>query len=571
MASFIRLFLIAILSITLVSAHIQSHNTIEDIEGFTSHHSSSQWASIPPYNLWPMPQSFTYGPIEFPILYPCDFTFAHNLPEQFNNLFDNYKSFLFQPFCDTMKSAARQNHPKASYDTLTITVEDPTQFLMLTGTDESYTLNVAIDKMTLTSKTCIGAIRGLQTFSQLITGNVTNPLTGRQVPLIPATPVTIVDQPRFPHRGVMLDTSRHFISKDNIIKILDGMMYAKLNVFHWHLSDSDSIGFFFPSHPNLTSAGAYSESQVYSQGDIQAITQHAIMNGIRIIPELDSPAHVGGLAYASEARDLINCTLFNGYQKGYIGTPLGQMDPTKNETYEFLQDLLQDFEAYFPWNVTHLGADEVDPYCWNNTELYEFFAALNITDFPGYFNYYVSRMRKIVNPSQSRMYWLNPATTYLNFEPEDVLQWWGNLTQLLPTFQQYPNNKFVLSNFEYFYLDCGFGGSHGGESWCDPVVTWDQIYAFPVNTTELKDYEDQILGLEACLWTEMVNDAVVLGRIFPRVAVVGEKAWTNDIDIDEAVVVKRLVAWINSSRARGVSMGPITEGFCESHADKCFN
>ena len=84
-----------------------------------------------------------------------------------------------------------------------------------------------------------------------------------------------------------------------------------------------------------------------------------------------------------------------------MGAPLGQLNPIKNETYNLLGDLYKDLDAYFPWNMTHLGCDEVVSACWNNTDINDFMAKLNITGFDGYFNYFMSRQREAINTNQT--------------------------------------------------------------------------------------------------------------------------------------------------------------------------
>lgn len=89
---------------------------------------------------------------------------------------------------------------------------------------------------------------------------------------------------------------------------MDAMLATKLNVLHWHITDSDSFPIYLPSHPNLTIYGAFSPEETYSQSDVEEIVDYAIARGIIIIPEIDSPAHVTSWALAPEAASLINCS-----------------------------------------------------------------------------------------------------------------------------------------------------------------------------------------------------------------------------------------------------------------------
>ena len=523
-----------------------------------------------PHLLWPATVSYTYGTDNLTIGDPCNFSFEEPLNEDVDEIFILYRQYMFfEAGCSAFPNTTKTDTTDKN-SILTINVTNTTSLLMNLDTDESYNLTVQEGSFSIQANSYVGALRGLETFSQLI--STSTDAKGKATVSIVSTPVIILDYPRFAHRAFSLDTARHFISKAKIFQILDGMMFTKLNVFHWHLSDSDSVPFFFPSHPNLTKFGAYSSKQVFSQQDIQDIVSYAKLRGIRIIPELDSPAHVGGWAGAPEAALLINCTDVGQEYNHSRGSALGQINPTKDESYNLVKDLLNDLNDYFPWEFIHLGADEVDEYCWNNTEIYEFMKTNKLEGFPDLFNYYVKRQKELVNPNKTKIYWLGSETLFLEFEPEDIIQWWGNTTALFPVFDQFPKNRFIVSNYDHFYLDCGFGNYFGNASWCDPMHTWLDIYRFELNATGFQQHEDQIFGVEACLFTELVNDANVLDRVFPRVTALAERVWTPETNEfgDTLMVVRRINAWIERNNDRGVPTGSLTCGFCEKNPDKCF-
>ena len=130
-----------------------------------------------------------------------------------------------------------------------------------------------------------GALRALETFSQLVTFDF-----DRGAYVVPGVPWRIHDAPRFAHRGLMIDTARHYQPLASIRKVVDSLPYAKLNVLHWHMVDTQSFPFEVKSHPKLWTA-AYAPSQRYTQADVASIVEYARLRGVRAIVEFDMPGH----------------------------------------------------------------------------------------------------------------------------------------------------------------------------------------------------------------------------------------------------------------------------------------
>ena len=161
-----------------------------------------------------------------------------------------------------------------------IRVERPAGEVQSLDEDESYTLEVTDRRAILHSPGPYGALRGIETFLQLVgLGG-----GGFGVP-----EAQIADRPRFPWRGVLIDAARHWIPPEVIKRNLDGMAMVKLNVLHWHLTDDQ--GFRMESHrfPRLHEAG--SDGLYYTQREISEIVEFARDRGIRVVPELDMPGH----------------------------------------------------------------------------------------------------------------------------------------------------------------------------------------------------------------------------------------------------------------------------------------
>lgn len=156
---------------------------------------------------------------------------------------------------------------------------------------EGYKLNVYeyTEKIVaeIISESFFGARHALETLDQLIV------FDDFHDELVILNRVEIEDEPRFKHRGISMDTSRNFYPVDDIKRTINGLAMVKMNTFHWHITDSQSIPMEFKSRPELTKLGAYSPDKIYTAADIKEIVQYAKVRGVKVIPEFDTPAHVG--------------------------------------------------------------------------------------------------------------------------------------------------------------------------------------------------------------------------------------------------------------------------------------
>jgi len=521
-----------------------------------------------PHPLWPIPTDYIHGLITDQIIIrdPCNFSFQiitnQQHPYQLPDIFSLYRKYIFSKTCKSLAKMV-QTSTQDPNSILKIKINNPTESLMNLYTDESYSLTIKEGSLTLNAATYIGAVRGLETFSQLITIN------SSQV-IIPATPINITDKPRFPHRGVMVDTSRHFIPKEKLFEIMDTMLSVKLNVLHWHITDSDSFPMYFPSHPNLSKFGAFSPEETYTEDDVKEIVDYAILRGIRIVPELDGPSHTTSWGLAPEYSNLLFCTEMDPVT---MEVPDGQIDPTSDDTYSLMGDLFKDLKEYFPWDSVHLGSDEVRGKCWNNTKINNFMTQNNISSYEELFNYYVNRTKKQVSSEKRRLYWTNPDTNYLTFQDEDILQFWGTTHQLQSSLQNYPKNKFIMSNYDYLYLDCGTGDYQGQQSWCNPYHTWLDIYDLEPSKYVKAEDLGRILGLESAIWSEMNDASTVINKVFPRSCTLAERGWSaaeHSFTSHYAIFV-RLNAWRKRLLSqRGIQVQPVSTGYCEKNPENCF-
>jgi len=242
------------------------------------------------------------------------------------------------------------DHPAPAQASLLITVAMTGAPVQTIDEDEGYQLSVTTQRATLSAATDLGALHGLETLLQLAT-------TERGACVLPA--VTISDVPRFRWRGLMLDTSRHFESVAVIERTLDGMAAAKLNVFHWHLSDDQSFRAESKKFPKLTEGA--SEGEFYTQEQLREVVAYAQARGIRVVPEFDMPGHGSSwiMAYPELAPGAPIKTLPVVY-----GMPTAILDPTRKSTYKFIESLVEEMGSIFPDAYFHIGGDEVRGAAW---------------------------------------------------------------------------------------------------------------------------------------------------------------------------------------------------------------
>jgi hexosaminidase len=389
------------------------------------------------------------------------------------------------------------------------------------GEDESYTLTVTSAKAQLTAKTTLGVMRGLQTFLQLVQ-------VGPNGFAIPA--VAIEDQPRFPWRGLMIDSSRHFMPVDVIKRNLDGMAAVKLNVFHWHLSDNQGFRVESKRFPKLQEMG--SDGLYYTQDQIRDMIAYAHERGIRVVPEFDIPGHC--TAWLVGYPDLAS-----GPGPYSIGRDFGvfdpAMDPTRDSTYKFLDKFIGEMAKLFPDQFFHIGGDEVNGKSWDgNPKIQEYMRAhglKNNDELQAFFN---TRVQKIVAKYGKVMEGWDEVLRP-NVPKDIVIQSWRGPKSLADAAQQ--GYRGLLSSG--YYLDL-----------ISPASAHYTIDPFTGPTASLsEDDKKKILGGEACMWSEYVSAENVDSRIWPRMAAIAERLWSPQNVSDINSMYQRLSAvdlWLDA-------------------------
>ncbi|KAG8096980.1 hypothetical protein GUJ93_ZPchr0013g35465 [Zizania palustris] len=432
--------------------------------------------------------------------------------------------------------------------------------------DESYTLSVLPDSGSadVSAATPWGAIRGLETFSQLAWAGG-GAASGGQ-PIVPCG-IEISDRPHFTHRGILLDTARNYYPVHDILHTLRAMAFNKLNVFHWHITDSQSFPIVLPTVPNLANSGSYSPAMRYTENDVRRIVRFAATFGIRVIPEIDMPGHTG--SWAGAFPEIVTCAnMFWAPQAkpALAAEPgTGQLNPLNPKTYRVAQDVLRDLVALFPDPYLHGGADEE----LNRTVIYWEDVLLG--------------PKVAVGPAA-----LPKETT--------VLQTWNNGPENTKRIVA-AGYRAIVSSASYYYLDCGHGGWVGndsrydkqdkeqegtplfndpggtGGSWCAPFKTWQRIYDYDILHGLTDDEARLVLGGEVALWSEQSDETVLDARLWPRAAAAAETLWSGNKDSSGkkryANATDRLNDWRHRMVQRGIRAEPIQPLWCSFHPGMC--
>lgn len=400
------------------------------------------------------------------------------------------------------------------------------------GVDETYTLIVNASGITLTSANTIGALRGLETLLQLAIKDE----EGYYFPF-----VSIVDKPRFPWRGLMIDVARHFITMDVLKRNVDAMATVKMNVLHLHLTDDEGFRIESKHYPKLHQLG--SNGSYYTQEEMKQLVSYAKDRGIMVIPEFDLPGHsrswfAGYPEMASTPGTYTPGPRFDVTGKSMpeviamMNTfPSATIDPTKEEVYKFLEGLLAEMKTIFPAAYVHIGADENNGVAWKqNPAIVAFMKKNNIADVKALEQYFVNRMHKLVTKNNYRMIVWEEA--FAKDLPKDVIvQKWrpemGMMGAPVTTNTILKQGNDVLMSTS-FYLDHHM-----------------PAHAYYLNPALMKlkgvdTLKGKLIGGEAAQWTEIANNDNIEGRMWVNTAAIAERFWSRSVKTDTDDLYARL-------------------------------
>jgi hexosaminidase len=397
---------------------------------------------------------------------------------------------------------------------------------------EGYVLSVTPTAVTVRANTSAGLFYGLQTFLQLVP-----PAGVRAVPC-----ADITDYPRFGWRGLMLDVSRHFFSKKEVLRYIDEMAAYKYNVLHLHLSDDNGWRLEIKGLPELTKTGAWRVSRTgrwgtflpalayepatdggyYTQDDMREIIRYAQQRFITILPEIDVPAH--SLALIASYPNL-SCT-----QKGYA-VNAGFRDPVRDDNalcigndsvFNMLDKIFTEIAALFPSPYIHIGGDEAYKGFWATCpKCQRRMADEHLKNVEELQSYFVKRVEKILSAKGKKLIGWDEILEG-GLAPEATVMSWRGMKGGIEAAKM--GHHVVMTPWDYCYLDL-----YQGENTVEPATYGlcrlrDSYTYDPVPDSVDEKY---ILGGQGNLWTESVpNFRQVEYMTWPRALALSEVYWS---------------------------------------------
>ncbi|QPH39795.1 beta-N-acetylhexosaminidase [Pedobacter endophyticus] len=443
---------------------------------------------------------------------------------------------------------------KAGYALREAKVQQPNQkSILLTSVGaeklpaEGYTITVTPKQFVIKGKGA-GLFYAVQSVMQMMPDKVGDKIT------VPGT--TINDYPRFSYRGTMLDVCRHFFPISFIKKYIDQLAYYKINTFHWHLTDDQGWRMEIKKYPKLTTVGSVRNGTIighypgtgnyltevrgfYTQEEAKDLVKYAAERHITIIPEIELPGHASA---AIAAYPELSCfpdrdtfvsdkTPWAGSKKGkQVQQTWGVFDdifvPSEN-TFTFLENVLDEVIAIFPSKYIHIGGDEAPKTYWKESPFCQsLMKEKGLKDEHELQSYFIQTIEKHVNAKgRSIIGWdeileggLAPNAT--------VMSWRGEAGGIAAAQQ---NHDVIMTPGSMgLYIDHKQSNSPDEPVTIGGYAPYQKIYAYnPVPKVLTEDQKKHVKGVQANLWTEYIKTpAKAENHAFPRLLALSEIAWS---------------------------------------------
>jgi hexosaminidase len=439
-------------------------------------------------------------------------------------------------------SAENQGLIKLSFEKPAISNSNP----------EGYQVKITPASVSISASSNTGIFYGIQTFLQLLDEALIKP-EGLAIPAL-----EIQDAPRFAWRGMMLDVSRHFFPKAEVMRFIDLIARYKLNVFHWHLSDDQGWRIEIKSYPKLTSVGAWrvprqgafgSERKdpqpgekatyggFYTQEEVREIVAYASKRGIRVVPEIDVPGHCMAVLASypefgctSDTSIKVNpgSKFSDWYGNGtFRMTVDNSLNPSNEKVFTFLESVFGEMSQLFPSEYFHVGGDECYKGYWaKDAGCKALMAKLKIRHLEDLQGYFMNRVQGILKKKGKKMIGWDEIEEG-GVSPEAAIMYWRgwNGTENLKRIISH-GHPVVMSPTTHCYFDY-FQGDKSVEPPVYAGLRLKTVYQF--NPVPEGINPKQIMGGQANLWTENIAQfRMVEYMTFPRAWALSEVLWSPE-------------------------------------------
>ncbi len=419
---------------------------------------------------------------------------------------------------------------------------------------EGYSLNISPEQITILSSDEAGAFYAVQTLRQLLPVECEKKIYNKNIHMkVPAG--IIKDEPRFTHRGFMIDAGRYFFPADYVKKQIDIMALNKLNRLQLHLTDDQGWRIEIKSHPELTKIGAWRKETLighknikphhydgkphggfYTQEELKEIVKYASDRFIEVIPEIEMPGHAQAVlaTYPQLAckPDKYEVSCIWGVHKNVLCT--------KEATFRFLEDVLTEVFTIFPSNYIHIGGDECPkdrwkecPTCQNNIK------KLGLKDEHELQSYFISRMEKFINSHGKKIIGWDEILEGGLAPNATVMSWRGEAGGIKAAEMEHP---VIMTPRNICYLD--YYQSQDKEN--EPLaiggyVPLDSVYLYNPVAAIKNEYQKYVMGVQGNLWTEYISTSEHAEYMtYPRLIALAEVNWTPIDHKDYNDFLKRL-------------------------------
>ena len=433
--------------------------------------------------------------------------------------------------------------------------------------EESYKLTVSSSSIHIDAKTPKGIFYAFQTLRQLLPSAIESDKQVAEKIKWNIPCVVIEDSPAFSYRGVMLDVSRHFIPKEDVKRHIDLLAFHKLNILHWHLTDDQGWRIEIKKYPKLTTVGGYRKKTIvgymwdnptewntkryggfYTQEDIKEVVAYAKKRFVEIIPEIEMPGHsVAALTAYPE----YSCTGGPFEVEGRWGV-FNDIYCTKESTFTFMQDILDEVVELFPSSYIHLGGDEAPRIRWKNcVHCQERMKQEHLTKEAELQTYFINRIENYLNTKGKKIIGWDEILEGGILQRATVMSWRGEKGGIEAAKQKH---DVIMTPNTYLYFDYyqakdienepfGIGG----------YLPMERVYSYePMPASLTPEEQKYIKGVQANLWTEYIATFPhAQYMVLPRWAALCEIQWSSPEKKNYANFLSRLPQLIKWYDAEG--------------------